>query len=59
MQLLRNERRFILAVVSGELVIANRKKADIEAQLERDGYDRMPASRKARSSEVRNQKTGR
>ena len=47
MRLLSNERRFILAVVAGELVIANRKKADIEAQLERDGYDRMPPSKKA------------
>ena len=46
MQLLSNERRFILAVVAGALVISNRKKADIEAQLARDGYDRMPPSKK-------------
>lgn len=46
MQLLSNERRFILAVVAGELVISNRKKADIEAQLQRDGYDCMPANKK-------------
>jgi DNA topoisomerase-2 len=52
MRLLSNERRFILAVVAGELVIANRKKADIEAQLERDGYDRMPPSKKANCSKL-------
>ena len=46
MQLLSNERRFILAVVAGELAISNRKKADIEAQLARGGYDRMPPSKK-------------
>ena len=46
MQLLSNERRFILAVVAGELVVSNRKKADIEAQLATDGYDRMPPSKK-------------
>ena len=46
MQLLSNERRFILAVVAGDLVISNRKKADIEAQLKRDGYDCMPQSKK-------------
>ncbi len=49
MQLLSNERRFILAVVAGELVISNRKKADIEAQLQRDGYDCMPPSKKVGS----------
>lgn len=46
MRLLSNERRFILAVVAGELKISNRKKAEIEAQLEKDGYDRMPANKK-------------
>lgn len=46
MQLLSNERRFILAVVAGDLVISNRKKADIEAQLRRDAYDCMPPSKK-------------
>ena len=46
LQLLSNEQRFILAVVAGALVIANRKKADIEAQLAADGYDRMPPSKK-------------
>ena len=52
MQLLSNERRFILAVVAGELIISNRKKADIEAQLQRDGYDRMPPSKKVSLSEA-------
>ncbi len=52
MQLLSNERRFILAVVAGALVIANRKKADIEAQLAADGYDRMPPSKKVAPPEA-------
>lgn len=34
--------RFILAVVSGELVVSNRKRKDVEAELEKEGYDRMP-----------------
>lgn len=41
-----NRVRFILAVIAGEVVISNRKRADIEGQLERDGYDRMPNTRK-------------
>ena len=41
-----NRVRFILAVISGEMVISNRKRADIEAQLESDGYDRMPNTKK-------------
>lgn len=36
-----NKIRFILAVIKGELVLANRKKAAIEEELEREGYDRM------------------
>ena len=52
MQLLSNERRFILAVVAGALVIASRKRADIETQLAADGYDRMPPSKKVAPSEA-------
>lgn len=47
MRLISNQMRFILAVVSGELVISNRKKADIVADLEQQGYDPMPANKKA------------
>lgn len=48
MKLLANETRFILAVVSGDLVVSNRKKADIVADLEREGYDKMPVNKKVR-----------
>ena len=41
-----NKVRFILAVVSGQLRISNRRKADIEAELEREGYDRLPSNKK-------------
>ena len=46
MRLLANETRFIMAVVSGDLVVSNRKKADIMADLERAGYDKMPPKKK-------------
>ena len=36
---LRNKVRFILAVLSEELVVHNRKKAELLAQLVEDGYD--------------------
>ena len=35
----RNKVRFILAVLSEELVVHNRKKAELLAQLVEDGYD--------------------
>lgn len=38
---LSNKVRFIKAVVAGQMVISNRKKADIEGQLEQEGYDRL------------------
>ncbi|GAB4817907.1 hypothetical protein N2152v2_004953 [Parachlorella kessleri] len=41
-----NKVRFILAVVGGQLRISNRRKADIEAELEREGYDRLPSNKK-------------
>jgi DNA topoisomerase II len=34
--------RFILAVISGDLKVSNRKKKDIEADLEEQRFDRMP-----------------
>jgi DNA topoisomerase II len=43
---LNNRVRFILAVVGGKLVIAKRKKGDIEAQLEAEGYDRLAPVRR-------------
>lgn len=36
--------KFILAVISGEIVVSNRKRRDIEADLEAGGYDRMSKS---------------
>lgn len=42
-----NKVRFILAVVGGELKLSNRKRGDIEAELEREGYDRLPSAKKA------------
>ncbi|GFR51194.1 hypothetical protein Agub_g13541 [Astrephomene gubernaculifera] len=36
-----NRMRFILAVVSGKLEVRNRKRADIERDLEAQGFDRM------------------
>lgn len=38
--------RFILAVVQGDLVIANRKKAELIAELESCGYEKMTKSGK-------------
>ncbi|KAF6262252.1 DNA topoisomerase [Scenedesmus sp. NREL 46B-D3] len=40
-----NKIRFILAVISGELVLANRKRADIEGNLEAQGFDKMAKSK--------------
>lgn len=36
-----NKIRFIRAVISGELSLSNRRRADVEADLEAQGYDRM------------------
>ena len=41
-----NKMRFILAVVNGELRVSGRKKADIEADLDSAGFDRLPPTRK-------------
>lgn len=40
-KVLSNKTRFVLAVVSGELVVSNRKKQDILKQLVDDGYDQV------------------
>ena len=48
-----NKVRFILAVVSGALKISNRRKADIEAELEQEGYDRLASQKKAAAAQVR------
>lgn len=40
--------RFIRAVVSGELKVSNRKKADIEADLQARGFDRLAPKGKVR-----------
>jgi len=40
-----NKIRFIRAVITGELLVSNRKRADIEADLEAQGFDRMAKSK--------------
>jgi DNA topoisomerase-2 len=40
-----NKIRFIRAVINGELVLANRKRADIEGDLQAQGYDKMAKSK--------------
>eukprot|EP00889_Picochlorum_renovo_P007738 jgi/Picre1/34768/NNA_002234.t1 len=42
-----NKTRFILAVVNDELVLNKRRKADIEEELEKKGYDRLAPQKKA------------
>ncbi|KAI4333104.1 hypothetical protein L6164_017951 [Bauhinia variegata] len=46
---LGNKVRFILGVVNGEIIVSNRKKADLFMELQRKGFTPMP--RKARSEE--------
>ena len=48
-----NKVRFILAVVSGALKLSNRRKADVEAELEAQGYDRLAPVKKAAAAQVR------
>lgn len=44
---LSNQMRFILAVIAGSVVVSNRKRADIEQDLEAQNFDRIaPASAK-------------
>ena len=42
-----NKTRFILAVVNGELVLSNRRKADIEQELDREGYSKLAPQKKS------------
>ncbi len=44
---LSNKVRFILAVISGELKLNNRKKVDIEADMDSMQYDRIAPTKKA------------
>ena len=43
---LSNRVRFILAVISGDMVVSNRRRAAIEADLEDQGFERMPNTKK-------------
>lgn len=45
---LSNKVRFILAVIAGDLKINNRKKADIVADLDAAGYDRIAPAKRVR-----------
>eukprot|EP00775_Hariotina_reticulata_P006914 gene6914-7130_t len=40
-----NKIRFIRAVINGDLLLSNRKRADIEADLEAQGFDKMAKSK--------------
>lgn len=40
--------RFILAVISGELKVGNRRKKDIEADLFNEGYDKIATGKAAK-----------
>jgi DNA topoisomerase-2 len=44
---LDNKVRFIMSVVDGKLVIAKRKRAELEAELRRGGFDPLPKGGKA------------
>lgn len=39
--------RFILAVIDGSLKLSNRRKADVEEELEAEGYDKLASQKKA------------
>ena len=47
-----NKARFILAVVDGSLVLANRKKADIVLDLEGAGFSKLGAQKKSPGADV-------
>ena len=40
--------RFILAVISGDIVVSNRRRAAIETDLVDQGFERMPNTKKVR-----------
>lgn len=43
---LSNQMRFILAVISGEVVVSNKRKAEIEARLDALRFDRIAPPKK-------------
>lgn len=45
-----NKARFILSVVDGDLVLNNRKRADIEQELEQKGFDKLTNQKKSLSA---------
>lgn len=47
MQLLKleNQARFILAVVDGEIIVSNRKRADLFDELKRKGFTPLPTTK--------------
>lgn len=47
--MLENQARFILAVVNGEIIVSNRKKADLIDELQRKGF--TPLGKKTKSVE--------
>lgn len=47
---LSNRVRFIMAVINGTLKVSNRRKAEIEADLTAQGFDRMPNNSKGKVS---------
>ena len=50
-QRLSNKVRFILAVISGELVVNNRRKQELLEELHEEGYDLMPKNMKNEADE--------
>lgn len=49
---LDNKVRFILGVVSGEIVVSNRKKADLLIELQQKGFTPMPKKGKSAEPQV-------
>ncbi|KAK7809598.1 dna topoisomerase 2, partial [Quercus suber] len=49
---LENNVRFILAVVKGEIIVSNRKRADLYVELETKGFTPFPKKAKAVEPEV-------
>lgn len=49
---LENKVRFILAVVNGDIIVSNRKRADLFVELQRKGFTPFPKKTKAVEPEV-------
>ena len=49
---LENKDRFILAVVKGEIIVSNRKRADLFVELQTKGFTPFPKKTKAVEPEV-------